>query len=278
MLLRARHRSEIRAGSPRGTDPTADDYLVVITTPETFADRLSWRTLLAATGYAHLLTLGIVSIAVSRGVGPVRVLLLCLMVVALSLLRKPGHTGVLPMLVAAAAVTGDIVYLGGMTGAFHPSSAAQFVTSVASIAAFCVTVVAVARCLRTRDGGAAPHRSAVTAAAGGLLAAGMSIVVAVGAAVAYDAPTPATSDVRLRASNSRCTPDTLRAAAGPVSLFVRNDDGSRHTISVAELGVVLGVPAHRAARTEFTAAPGRYVFVCQVHGRGRRVSGELVVE
>jgi hypothetical protein len=276
MSVRVRHRAAVQTGSTSADTPD-DDYLVVITTRDRVAARFGWRTLLAATGYAHLLVLAIVSLAVSRGLGPVRVLLLGLVVVALALLRKPGWTGVALMVVAAFAVTADALYLGSMTGAFHPTSAAQFISSAGGLTAFVVTLVAATACLRIPDGGAGPDRSALAAAGTGVAVGVTVLALALGSSIAYDEPAPRPRDVRLRAFWYDCTPRTLRAAPGQVSIYVRNEDGSRRAFEIAELGVVLNVPAHRAARTEFTAGPGRYVYVCHVPGRGKRIRGELVV-
>jgi hypothetical protein len=276
MALRVRHRAEI-AAEPKTVSPPDDDYLVVLNTRDSIADRFGWRTLLAASGYAHLLVLAIVSLAVSRGLGPVRVLLLGLVVVALALLRKPGWTGVALMLVAAFAVTADALYLGSMTGAFHATSAAQFISSAGGVTAFVVTVVAAVGCLRTPDGGAGPHRSALLAAGTGVTVAVGVLGLAVVSHFAYNEPVPQGRDIRLVARWYDCTPRILKASPGQVSLYVKNLDGSRRAFEIAELGVVLSVPAHRAARTAFTAGPGRYTYVCRVPGRGKRIRGELVV-
>ncbi|MEP7055852.1 MAG: cupredoxin domain-containing protein, partial [Actinomycetota bacterium] len=254
-----------------------DDYLVVIKSPDGIADRFGWRTLLAASGYAHLLVLAVVSLAVARGLGPVRVLLLGVVVVALALLRKPGWTGIALMLVAAFSVTADALYLGSMTGVFHPTSVAQFLSSAGGLTAFAVTVAAAVGCLRTPDGGAGPNRSALLTAGTGVTVGVAIFAMAIGGSIAYNEPSAGPHDVRLRALWYDCTPRTMKAVPGQVAIYVKNEDGSRRAFEIADLGVVLNVPAHRAARTEFTAAAGHYTYVCHVPGRGKRIRGELVV-
>lgn len=277
MLVGARQRAEVRASVLSFADPSADDYLVVITTKHSVADRFGWRTLLAATGYAHLLVLAIVSLAVAHGLGPVRVLLLGFVVLSLAMLRKPGWTGVALMVGAAFAVTADALYLGSVTGALHPSSTAQFVTSAGGVLAFTLSVVAAVGCLRTVESGAGADRRAILTAGIGLTAAFAIVSLAIASGVAYDEPVPAAHDVRIRAYSYDCSPRTLMATPGQVSIYIRNEDGSRRAFEIAELGVVLTVPAHRAARTEFTARAGRYTFVCHVPGRGKRIRGFLEV-
>lgn len=275
--MRMRHRTEVGNGSLSAADPNSADYLVVMVTPDTIARRFGWRTLLTATGYAHLLVLAVVSLGVSRGLGPVRVLLLGLVVVSLALLRKPGWAGVVMMVLAGLAVTSDAVYLGSMTGALHPTSAAQFVSSAGAITAGAVTLLAALACVRTPDAGAGPARVALVTAGTGL-AVGLAVMLtAVAAGLAYDTPVPGARDVRVRARWYDCTPSVLRAQAGAVSIYVLNEDGARRAFEIADLGVVLTVPAHRAARTEFTAAAGRYEYICHVPGRGKLIRGELVV-
>jgi hypothetical protein len=132
-------------------------------------------------------------------------------------------------------------------------------------------------CLRTPDGGAGPDRSALVTAGTGV-AVGVGVLgLAVLSYFTYNEPVPRGGDIRLIARWYDCTPRSLTASPGQVSLYVKNLDGSRRAFEIAELGVVLSVPAHRAARTAFTAGPGRYTYVCGVPGRGKRIRGELVV-
>lgn len=277
MAIRLRHRAANHGAEMTSADADDSDYFVVMAPPDSIARRFGWRTLLAATGYAHLIVLAIVSLGVSRGLGPVRVLLLGLVVVSLAMLRKPGSIGVAMMVLAAFAVTSDALYLGSMNAVLHPTSAAQFVSSAGAITAFAVTLLAAAACLRTPDGGAGPDRFALLTAGTGVAIGLAVLLIAVGAGFAYDQPAPAPGDVRVRARWYDCTPRTLDAAAGQVGIYVLNEDGARRAFEIADLGVVLTVHAHHAARTVFTARPGTYTYICHVPGRGKVIRGELVV-
>jgi hypothetical protein len=151
------------------------------------------------------------------------------------------------------------------------------VSSAGGLTALAVTVVAAAGCLRTPGGGDGADRSALVTTGIGIVIGVAILALAAGSAIAYEEPIPVARDVRLLAFRHDCAPRTLKAAPGQVSNYVRNEDGSRRSLEIAELGVVLTVPAHRAARTEFTAGPGRYVYACHVPGRGNRIWGELLV-
>ena len=71
-------------------------------------------------------------------------------------------------------------------------------------------------------------------------------------------------------------PTNLSAEGENVAVFAENKDPVRHTFSIDELEVDLELPGNKAARIEFTAAPGTYEFYCAVPGHDG-MTGELVV-
>ena len=100
-----------------------------------------------------------------------------------------------------------------------------------------------------------------------------SIVVSVNAetAVALD------TDIQVVAEKVEFGPDQVRVDSGVAGVWVDNKDGIRHTFTIDELGVDLEIPALKARRIDFAAAPGTYEFVCTVPGH-EGMTGTLVVE
>jgi plastocyanin len=71
------------------------------------------------------------------------------------------------------------------------------------------------------------------------------------------------------------TPTDVTTDPGTASIAVTNQDNTRHTFTITELGVDLSVPPGTTQTVTFTAAPGAYTFFCSPHPdmQGQLVAG-----
>lgn len=117
----------------------------------------------------------------------------------------------------------------------------------------------------------APRR--ITAGAAGLLVAASAWSVVAFAGV--EEATPQAGDIVVTVEDFAFTPIDVTTDPGTVSLAVTNHDNTRHTFTIAELGVDLSLAPGTTQRVTFTAEPGTYTFFCNPHPdmQGRLVAG-----
>jgi plastocyanin len=116
-----------------------------------------------------------------------------------------------------------------------------------------------------------PRRIA-TSAAGLLVAAtALSVVTTVG----LDNVEPQAGDLLIATEDFAFTPTDVSTDPGTIAIAVTNRDNTRHTFTIAELGVDLSLAPGTTQRVTFTAEPGTYNFFCNPHPdmQGRLVVG-----
>ncbi|MGI9584132.1 MAG: cupredoxin domain-containing protein [Acidimicrobiia bacterium] len=102
-------------------------------------------------------------------------------------------------------------------------------------------------------------------------------IVSIGGFMTHESAVALEGDTVVVAEKLEFVPEDMTLNAGPTGLLVENKDGIRHTFTIAELDVDLEVPALKSARTDFTAAPGEYTYICTVPGH-ESMTGRLTVD
>lgn len=113
-----------------------------------------------------------------------------------------------------------------------------------------------------------PIRALVSGAAtlfGVLIVASMVVAWQTDSAAALD------GDVAIAMERVQFVPGEVRVVSGG-ALWVNNQDGIRHTFTVAELGLDLEIPANKAGRVEVQGPAGTYDVICTVPGHENMVA------
>jgi plastocyanin len=142
----------------------------------------------------------------------------------------------------------------------HPESALGFNTgTVALLAATLQTLVGVRVWVSLSERFA--RRSWQTAAA--LFVVGLAISVVAAMGVEDDAAQA--GDTMVRAYHVEFLPGSFTAPGG-TAVFIENQDPTRHTFTIEELGIDVELPANTARRVEIAAPAGTYEVTCAVPG------------
>jgi plastocyanin len=187
------------------------------------------------------------------------------MLIALGLLRV--GRGLLGLLVMAAlfvniefwmfpAANGNATYRVGLVDLLVPAALVAF-----SLAGF---IGAVGAIIHLRD----PEAGRTAAGPTGILAvvfvvASLGLVWAMTDAEAQVVPEGATE---IETINVAFVPETIQAAAGQVTVAVRNRDLFWHTFTIDALRVDVRAPVGRLRTATFEARPGTYSFYCRIPG------------
>ena len=143
-----------------------------------------------------------------------------------------------------------------------PASWTNFILACLALLGCVVILVAAIGAIRRRESvGSAPRWVAGVAIA----LAVVSVGVAAAAGVTYDQPSAKPGDLRMAARDIKFSRASLQASAGPISVFLTNEDTVLHTFTIDRLNVDLNIPASAAARVTFAAPPGRYRYICTLH-------------
>ncbi len=155
----------------------------------------------------------------------------------------------------------------------HPESLVDFLPLVVfSIASLIGAIAAVPAFRSLHDEPSDAARTvAIVGAAAILVASGVALVAFAG----VESVDAQHGDTLLVAKDLKFQPEAIEAVAGIVSVHVTNEDNTRHTFTIKELGVDLSVPPESEQRVTFDAEPGTYAFICRPHAPD--MSGELVV-
>ena len=175
--------------------------------------------------------------------------------------------------VSTAELMFSLPFLGEVL--IHPESAVDFIPlSLFSLGTVVGAVAAIPAFRETRGGGVPSHgpRTIATASAALFLVASAWSVLAF---VELEDASPQPGDVLLATEDFAFTPIDVRAAAGTISMSVTNQDSTRHTFTITELGVDLSLAPGTTQRLTFTAEAGTYAFFCSPHPdmQGRLVAG-----
>lgn len=176
-------------------------------------------------------------------------------------------------IVSVAVLLFSLPFLGEVL--VHPESAGDFIPlSLFALGSVVGAAAAVPAFRDIRGGGVPSHgpRKIATASAALFLAATAWSVVAL---VELEDASPQPGDVLLTTEDFAFIPIEVSVAAGTISMAVTNQDNTRHTVTITELGVDLSVPPGTTQRVTFTAEPGTYTVFCNPHPdmQGQLVAG-----
>ncbi len=166
--------------------------------------------------------------------------------------------GLVATLLGLAAVGGNLPSM--VEELSHPSSALAFIlTLIATTAGVVLMVAGLAAFFRLSIGsGIVLWPSAAVLLVGS--------VFALVAASGVESASLVEGDVIVVAKANEFLPDQLTVAPGPVSFWIDNRDGARHTFTAPKLGIDVEVAGLKSQRVEFEAPAGEYVFFCTVVG------------
>lgn len=175
--------------------------------------------------------------------------------------------------VSTAELLFSLPFLGEVL--IHPESAVDFIPlSLFSLGTVVGATAAIPAFRETRGGGVpsrGPQTIATASTALFLAATAWSVL----AYVDVEDASPQSGDVLLATEDFAFTPIDVSAATGTISMSVTNQDSTRHTFTITELGVDLSLAPGTTQRVTFTAEPGTYTFFCRPHPdmQGRLVAG-----
>lgn len=201
---------------------------------------------------------------------PLAVFIVAFAVAAAFTRTKPRGGAIAVGVLALLATLGNLPPL--IEDVSHPESTATFVVTAVALLGALVAVVAAVASAKRATSGARPV--AVAFAALGVTVLAVGIVAGMGVENAQ----LASGDVEVRANNVEWAPERITLDRGDASLFVDNEDLTRHTFTVADLGIDEELPAGKAVRIALAdAEPGTYDITCEVFGH-EDMTAVLVVE
>jgi plastocyanin len=158
----------------------------------------------------------------------------------------------------------------------HPESMADFLPLfLFSVSTLVGTVAAVPSLREPTDAAADSRRARFIAIGSGVLVAAALVVSSV-ALAGVDSVSAEPGDVPLVTQDLEFRPSAINTRSGSVSVHVTNEDGTRHTFTIEELGVDLNLPPNSTQRVSFEVEPGTYDFVCRPHESS--MQGTLIVK
>ena len=158
----------------------------------------------------------------------------------------------------------------------HPETPSDFLPlTLFTVATVVGSAAAVPAFRAARDPGRPTSRSATPVAVAAVLVLVTATVVSIVAASRVDSVTAQPGDIQLTAVDFQFNTSSVTTDAGTVAVTVTNDDATRHTFTIDELGVDLNVPPGTTQRVTFPAHAGTYRFYCIPHATD--MAGELVV-
>lgn len=258
----------IRPTSPR--PPTSTEPMA----PAGTRRRISWLALLVTSACATIASFAIALIIA----GSVEAFFLAMAApIALGLLlvwrwRRAGIV-VLGVVLLAELLASAPFLVDALT---HPESPGDFLPlTLFTVATLVGSVAAVPAFRATREPGRPASPSAVPVAVVAVAVLVAATAVSVVAADRVDGVTAQPGDVELTTQDFRFDTSSVTADAGTVAVTVTNDDATRHTFTIDELGVDLDVPPGTTQRVTFPADAGTFRFYCIPHAGN--MSGQLVV-
>jgi plastocyanin len=235
--------------------------------------RFGWVSLVALGGAIFLLAPVVPMVA--EGFDPFFAILLAPLLVGLFLLRFARKIGIIWLGIVSLVLL--VMNAGFIPDALkHPESPADFVpVSMLTVGGLIVVMAAIPafRVARGRQSNSRLPRVAAAVAV---------VLVAAAAAGSFATKRMVTSDapgiggIALTQENFAFGPETITAQSGEVSLHVTNNDSSRHTFTVDELGVDVSIAPGQSRLIRFDADPGSYRFYCMPHDPG--MDGDLIIQ
>lgn len=218
-----------------------------------------WSALASAAAFALIAVFVFIQAAIAKIVIPPLAVFIVLFAVALIVKRSRPRGGTIAIgVLALLSILGNLGPI--IEDVTHPDSTATFVaTFVAVVAAIVGAAAGAAAIARSASGAARP----LGIAAGALAVVGVVVGVAAGAS-APDAEL-VSGDVEVAMKDVKFIPEEISVEAGDGTIFVDNRDLTRHTFTIAELGIDEEVAAGKAVRVDLAdVGAGRYDVTCEV--------------
>ncbi len=232
---------------------------------------LGWPRLQIIAAVAVLASL-LIPMLITLSLQPFLLAMAAPFVIGLLVMRARPRVGIVWLgVVSLAVLLFSAPFLVDALG--HPESVVDFLPLCVFTVALLVGMIAVVPSRRSRTDEASRGARTVAVAAGAVLL--LACIAAVIAFAGVESVPAQPGDVDVVAEDIEFRPAAIEATAGSVSVHVTNEDNTRHTFTIEELGVDLSVPPNSEQRVSFDAEPGTYVFECLPHAPG--MQGELVV-
>jgi len=254
------------SSQPTRTDP--------VTPAASSQPRVSWLTLLVEASGATVATFIIAMI----GAGRLEAFFLAMtapIVLGLLVIGRWRRTGIVMLgVVLLAELLASAPFL--VDALSHPETPSDFLPlTLFTVATIIGSVAAVPAFRQTRLPATQPSRSAMTVTVAAVVALIAATVVSLVAAGRVDSVTAQPGDIELTTVDFQFDTRTIATDAGTVAVTVANDDATRHTFTIDELGVDLNVPPGTTQRVTFPADAGTYRYYCIPHAPD--MAGELIV-
>lgn len=191
----------------------------------------------------------------------------------LLIMKWPRVAAIWLGVVSLAVLVFSLPFLGEVF--VHPEAAVDFIPlSLFALGTVVGAAAAIPAFREVKGGGVpshGPQRIVIASAVLFLAATTWSVVASLGVVDA----TPQEGDIVVAVEDFAFTPIDITTDPGTVSLAVTNQDNTRHTFTITELGVDLSLAPGTTQRVTFTAEPGTYTFFCNPHPdmQGRLVAG-----
>lgn len=235
---------------------------------------LGWRRLQAIAAFGAIASL-LVPMLIEGSFEGFFVAMIAPFVIGLLLLLRWRRVGAIWLgVVSLAELLTSAPFLG--EALIHPESMTDFLPLVVFTLSTLIASVAAIPAFRRGVRPDSRSRSAVvTAALAGLILV-VTATVSVVAASGVDSAQAQAGDIRMTTKDFVFDPTRITATGGSVAVVVTNDDTTRHTFTIDELGVDLNLPPNSTQRVAFAADAGTYRFYCRPHAPD--MAGDLVVE
>ncbi|HEX6256527.1 MAG TPA: cupredoxin domain-containing protein [Euzebyales bacterium] len=236
--------------------------------------RVGWLSLLVAAGWATIASF-VIAMIIAGSIEAFFLAMAVPIVVGLLVVWRWRRAGIVVLgVVLLAELLSSAPFLADALA--HPETPGDFLPlTLFAVATLVGGVAAVPAFREARNPGRPTTRSAMLVAVAAVVILVAATAVSIIAAGRVDSVTAQPGDIELTTADFRFDAPSVTAGAGTVAVTVTNDDATRHTFTVDELGVDLNVPPGTTQRVTFPADPGTYRFYCIPHAPD--MAGELTV-
>lgn len=233
--------------------------------------RLSWRTLLRSAAAGQVVGLGAAAAMLGDAEAGAIAVATIVMLVLHRFWRTAGAVLLGLLFLDTAFFTGAAALANLLDRAAPPATIGPAALAAVALTGLLASITNVWQ----RGRAVSPSRSAAVTAVVAAAALGM---IAIGSAIsARGAVASGNEAIRLEIKGAQFSTEALNATSGTVTVAVTNHDLFWHTFTIGELGVDLRVPVGDEKSVTFTAAPGRYTYICAVPGHASFMRGVLTV-
>lgn len=173
--------------------------------------------------------------------------------------KRPGKGGVIYAGVVSLLLFLMMAMIGGFTVFARAESTFELILVGGVLIVSLLGIVATVGALR---GGAGPAAAAAPKVAGSFI--GLLVLVGVIAGALTGSATRMSGDLVLQTKNFEFSEQTIEVEAGPIGVFVENEDVAHHDFTIKDV-VTIDLPGQKAGRQSFDVDEGTYRFYCSLH-------------